>query len=152
MYIFVPSISDPSHFSLMMSGNKNFPRANIHFCGFHQIKLSFANTVLCFLLCTHLWKTSLVQTIKIRCHFSELNIFISKCVRVCFGSIFKSLSNSLQTYGNLKTSLQLCIFVLNITNILLLKISYLDLQFFLMSSLFFLFGNNRRLTSNCKKE
>lgn len=104
MYIFVPSISDPSHFSLMMSGNKNFPRANIHFCGFHQIKLSFANTVLCFLLCTHLWKTSLVQTIKIRCHFSELNIFISKCVRVCFGSIFKSLSNSLQTYGNLKTS------------------------------------------------
>lgn len=38
------SLSDPSHFSLMMCRNKNFPfsRANTRFCGSYRIKLSFA--------------------------------------------------------------------------------------------------------------
>ena len=80
MYIFVHFISNPSHFSLMMSRYKSFPfsRADTHFCGFH--KIDFRKQ--CYVsLYAALWKT-LVQTLKIGCYFSEPNLFISK-VYVC---------------------------------------------------------------------
>lgn len=104
MYVFVPFISDLSHFSLMMSGNKNFPfsRASTLFHGFHKTGLSFVNIILCFTLYTSL-ENVVSSNIKNNCHFLEPDVFICKLCACVLEAFFKILVNFLQTYGNLAT-------------------------------------------------